>query len=64
MTEKTTEKQSHYDHLEKMPVKELLASINREDKTVPEVISQSLIILEKAVTVITEKMKAGGRLFY
>jgi len=64
MTEKITEKKSNYDHLEKMSVNELLTAINREDQSVPITISQSINKIEEAVIVITEKMAAGGRLFY
>src|SRR3954466_11428970 len=64
MNEKTTEKESHYQHLEKMDVKELLQSINNEDKKVPEAIEKIIPEIEKVVHLITQKMKAGGRLFY
>ena len=33
--QKTTEEESNYHDLEKMTVAEVLASINKEDKTVP-----------------------------
>ena len=32
---KTTEQDSHYNHLEQMTINELLQNINTEDKTVP-----------------------------
>ncbi len=31
----TTETASHYDHLERMSVQEILTNINKEDHTVP-----------------------------
>jgi N-acetylmuramic acid 6-phosphate etherase len=62
--EKTTEKDSNYTDLEKMPVAEILKNINREDHTVPAAIEKALPAIEKLVTVTAEKMKTGGRLFY
>lgn len=62
--EKVTEQASKYRHLEKMPVLELLKHINEEDKTVPEAVGKSIPQIEKLVTVIADKMLAGGRLFY
>jgi N-acetylmuramic acid 6-phosphate etherase len=61
---KTTEQSSRYDHLEKMTVKELLANINQEDKTVPYAIEKAMPQIETLVTQIVVKMKLGGRLFY
>ena len=65
MSEKpTTEQSSGYDHLEKMTTHELLKSINKEDKKVPEVVEQQIPQIEKLVDVIVANMKIGGRLFY
>ncbi len=61
---KTTESDSHYEHLEKMSVKDLLANINKEDKTVPFAVEKLIPKIEKLVKAIVEKMKNGGRLFY
>jgi N-acetylmuramic acid 6-phosphate etherase len=61
---KTTESTSHYNHLEKMSVSELLQNINNEDKTVPHAIEKAIPQIEKLVTEIVAKMKQGGRLFY
>jgi N-acetylmuramic acid 6-phosphate etherase len=61
---KTTEQSSHYEHLEKMSVADLLANINNEDKTVPHAVEKALPQIEALVTKIVEKMKLGGRLFY
>ena len=61
---KTTEQTSHYQHLEKMSVAELLSNINIEDKTVPLVVENALPQIEAIVTKVVEKMKLGGRLFY
>lgn len=60
----TTESSSHYDHLEQMSVHELLANINREDKTVPLAIEKELPKIERLVNATVEKMSKGGRLFY
>ncbi len=62
--QRTTEQPSHYRHLEKMSVQEILSNINQEDKTVPQAVEKALPQVEKLVTVIADKMLAGGRLFY
>jgi N-acetylmuramic acid 6-phosphate etherase len=61
---KTTEQDSLYDDLEKMPVKELLKGINQEDKTVPYAVEKVIPQIEKLVNAVIKQMKAGGRLFY
>ncbi|MFV0566006.1 MAG: N-acetylmuramic acid 6-phosphate etherase [Flavobacteriaceae bacterium] len=61
---KTTEQDSNYNHLEQMSVSELLFNINNEDKTVPNAVEQALPQIEKLVTIIVEKLRNGGRLFY
>jgi len=62
--EKTTERDSYYSDLEQMPVSEILKNINKEDHTVPVAVERAIPQIEKLVTVVAEKMKAGGRLFY
>lgn len=62
--EKITELPSRYRHLEKMSINELLTNINNEDKTVPDAIEKAIPQIEKLVSAITDKMLAGGRLFY
>ncbi|PCJ28321.1 MAG: N-acetylmuramic acid 6-phosphate etherase [Flavobacteriales bacterium] len=64
MSNKTTESDSKYNHLEKMGINELLTNINTEDKTVPFAIEKQVSSIEKLVKVIVEKMEQGGRLFY
>lgn len=59
-----TEQASRYRHLEKMTVNEILAGINREDKTVPDAVEKAIPQIEKLVSEITSHMLAGGRLFY
>lgn len=61
---KTTEQSSYYDSLENMSVADLLANINKEDKTVPNAVEKALPQIETLVTKIVEKLKLGGRLFY
>jgi N-acetylmuramic acid 6-phosphate etherase len=60
----TTESSSHYEHLEKMSIHDLLVNINREDQTVPQAIARIIPAIERLVDVIVEKMQGGGRLFY
>lgn len=59
-----TEQSSLYRHLEKMTVSELLHNINQEDKTVPDAVAKAIPQIEKLVSAISDKMLAGGRLFY
>lgn len=60
----TTEKDSHYQSLEKMPVMEILENINREDQTVAYSVKKALPQIEALATITAQKMKIGGRLFY
>jgi len=62
--EKVTEEESQYHHLDQMSVKEILTNINLEDKTVPDAVEKAIPQIEKLVVAITDKMLAGGRLFY
>jgi len=62
--QKITEQPSHYRHLEKMSVRELLTNINKEDQTVPHAVAKVIPKIEPLVESIVEKMQAGGRLFY
>ncbi len=64
MTNRITESESNYNHLDKMSVTELLAGINNEDKTVAFAVEKAIPQIEKLVTAIADKMKIGGRLFY
>ena len=61
---RTTEQSSKYEHLEKMPVIDLLSNINNEDKTVPLAVEKAIPQIEALVKTVVEKMKQGGRLFY
>lgn len=62
--ERITEADSHYRHIEKMQVSEILRNINREDQVVALAIQQVLPSIEILVNAITDKLLAGGRLFY
>ena len=62
--EKITEEPGRYRNLEKMNIPDLLRSINQEDKSVPLAVEKAIPSIEKLVTVITDKLLAGGRLFY
>jgi N-acetylmuramic acid 6-phosphate etherase len=61
---RTTEEPSKYRQLEKMSVKEILTNINREDQTVPLVVEKAIPQIEALVNTISDRMLAGGRLFY
>ena len=64
MSNKTTESESNYNHLEKMEIEELLNNINSEDKTVPIAVEKEISNIHKLVKVIVGKIEEGGRLFY
>ncbi len=59
-----TEQPGKYRNLEKMSVEEILFHINEEDKTVPYAVEKAIPQIEKLASVISDKMLAGGRLFY
>ena len=61
---KVTEQTSHYRHLEKMSIEEILININQGDTSVPLAVEKAIPQIEKLVAVISDKMLAGGRLFY
>lgn len=61
---KTTEEDSHYDHLEKMSVADLIENINKEDQTVSFAVQKSIPQITKLAEQIVSKLKIGGRLFY
>ena len=61
---KVTEQSSHYHHLEKMSVKEIITNINKEDFVVAEAVKVALPQIEKMITAVSEKIITGGRLFY
>lgn len=59
-----TESTSHYDHLEQMSTRQLLANINAEDHKVPQAVALAIPQIERLVDIAADKMLAGGRLFY
>jgi N-acetylmuramic acid 6-phosphate etherase len=61
---KVTEQPSTYRHLEQMSIHDLLSNINKEDKVVPQAVEKAIPQIEKLVNAISDKMLAGGRLFY
>lgn len=63
-TNKTTEETSLYRHLEKMPVNEILFNINQEDQKVPLAVAKAIPQITLLVEAVSDKMLAGGRLFY
>lgn len=62
--ERTTEKDSHYNHLEKMSISEIISNINNEDKTVPLAVEKSLPQIQALIEQVVFKLNEGGRLFY
>jgi len=62
--ERITEQESNYKDIDKMSVKEILQSINNEDKKVAVAVENSLSQIENLAIHIASRMKLGGRLFY
>ena len=61
---KTTEQASHYDHLEKMSVEQLLYTINKEDSTVSLAVKKAIPQIHALTTQVISCLEKGGRLFY
>ena len=61
---KITEQASRYRDLEKMSILEMLTNMNKEDKEVPLAVEKAIPEIEKLVSVVIDKLLAGGRLFY
>ena len=61
---KTTEQDSHYNHLETKSIKALLSVINKEDQSVPVAVEKALPQIETLVTQTVKCLQNGGRLFY
>lgn len=61
---KTTEQTSHYDHLEKMSVEQLLYSINKEDSLVAMAVKKAIPQIETLTSQVITCLEKGGRLFY
>lgn len=50
--------------LDRMPISDLLSTINREDATVARAVAAALPDIERVVKAVVPKVKNGGRLFY
>lgn len=61
---KITESPSNFSNLEKMSVTELLSGINQEDGQVHLAVNRAIPEIEKFVSLLIDRVKAGGRLFY
>ena len=61
---KTTEQDSHYNHLENKSIGDVLSIINKEDQSVPEAVASVLPQIEALVEQTVRSLKNGGRLFY
>ena len=61
---KITESESRYAQLETMPLRDILTHINNEDKTVPLAVEKALPQIEALTKIASERINAGGRLFY
>lgn len=59
-----TEKNSDYRFLEKMSIQEIIANINSEDEKVAVAVKLALPEIGKLISMVSEKMLNGGRLFY
>ena len=59
-----TESPSNFQHLDKMPVHELLAGINQEDSKIHSVVEKVIPQIEVLIEQILRRMQSGGRVFY
>ena len=64
MKGKITEQESHYRHLERMTVTELLTHINEEDAGVAQAVKMAIPQITALVEAIVPRMQRGGRIFY
>lgn len=64
MSKKVTESSSHYDGLERMSFNELLVNMNQEDQSVPHSVAKAIPAIEALASVVFERLRDGGRLFY
>lgn len=61
---KITESPSNFSNLEKMSLAELLSGINQEDGQVHLAVNRAIPEIEKFVSLLIDRIKDGGRLFY
>lgn len=59
-----TESPSQFENLEKMTVKQLITSINKEDAKVHLAVGKALPQIEPLICQIIKRMRKGGRIFY
>jgi len=64
MSNRITESDSLYRHLEQKSTLEILTDINNEDKKVAIAVETCIPQIEQLVDHVIPKMKSGGRLFY
>lgn len=60
----TEQKNPRSANIDKLPTEEIIKIINQEDKTVPLAVEKEIPYITKAVDIIVESIKNGGRLFY
>ena len=60
----TEQKNPKSINIDKLPTEQILKIINNEDKTVPLAVEKEIPYITKAVDIIVEAIKNGGKLFY
>ncbi len=63
-TKSITESTSKYNDIDRWPVRQILETMNKEDRLVPLAVEKQIPQIEKLVIALTERIKSGGRLFY
>jgi N-acetylmuramic acid 6-phosphate etherase len=62
--EMETEKESKYQDLDKMSIKDILLGINKEDSSISIAVKKVIPNIEALARVLAVKLQNGGRLFY
>lgn len=60
----TERRNNQTEELDTMSIQDILRIMNEEDKNVPEAIQKELENVERAVSLVVESFKSGGRLLY
>ncbi|MFP3888097.1 N-acetylmuramic acid 6-phosphate etherase [Priestia filamentosa] len=60
----TERRNNQTEELDTMSIQDILRTMNEEDKNVPEAIQKELENVERAVSLVVESFKSGGRLLY
>lgn len=60
----TERRNNQTEELDTMSIQDILRTMNEEDKKVPEAIQKELENVERAVSLVVESFKSGGRLLY